>query len=129
MKDAGIIKIYNLTNTAQDGDMPKEQLVPATDLAGNELMYQFEERVVGLNRQYSAKGVNERVDMLVRTWRCPVRIGMYAVLTEYEGQENADGDQYRIDNVQQVYDDNNLKVTDLSLYRLDEYYDVIESEP
>lgn len=128
MKDAGIITIYTLTNTADAGDMPKDRLTAATDSSGNVLTYQFEEKVVGYGRQYEAKGVNERVDMLVRIWRAPVRIGMYAVLTQYEGQEDPDGDQYRIDNVQNLLDDDNLKVTDLTLYRLDKKYEILEPE-
>ena len=128
MRDAGIATIYTLTNTAEEGDKPLYKLTPATDIAGNELKYQFEERIVGFTRQYEAMGVNERIDMLIRIWRCPVRIGMYVVLTDYEGQENEAGDQYRISNVQNLLDDNGLKVTDLTLYRLDNNYEVIAAE-
>jgi hypothetical protein len=67
--------------------------------------------------------------MLIRIWRCPVRIGMYAVLTDYEGQENPDGDQYRIDNVSNNTDENGLKITDLTLYRMDQLYEVFTEEP
>lgn len=125
MMDAGVVTICTLENTAAAGDMPKPKLVPLM-YEDEELTWQFEERTVGMNRQYQAKGVSERVDMLIRIWRAPVRIGMYAVLTDYDGQENEDGDQYRIDNVQQLIDDHGLKVTDLTLYRLEEYYDVSE---
>ena len=125
MMDAGIVTICTLENTAVAGDMPKSKLVPLM-YEDKELTWQFEERTVGMNRQYQAKGVSERVDMLIRIWRAPVRIGMYAVLTDYDGQENEDGDQYRIDNVQQLIDDHGLKVTDLTLYRLEEYYEVSE---
>lgn len=125
MKDAGLVQIYSLLDVAEAGDMPKYRLVPATDSAGNTLIYAFEDRVIGYDRQYEATGVNSRVDLLIRIWRCPVRIGMYAVLTQYEGQENAEGDQYRIDNVQNLLDKGGLKVTDLSLYRLDQNYEVI----
>lgn len=128
MKNAGIAIICNLTNTAEEGDKPLYKLVPATDKANNELKYQFEERIIGFTRQYEAMGVNERIDMLIRIWRCPVRIGMYVVLTDYEGQENEAGDQYRISNVQNLLDDNGLKVTDLTLYRLDNNYEVIAAE-
>lgn len=118
MKDAGIITICKLENTAEPGQMPKEQLVTVTT-------HFFEERVVGYGRLYAAMGVNEQVDMLVRIWREPlVRIGMYAVLKEYEGQQNEDGDQYRITNVQQLFDNDGLKVTDLTLTRTEELYDV-----
>lgn len=128
MMDAGYCTIYALKNTAETGDMPKDKLIPQIDKNGNELKYLFEERVIGYGRQYEARGVNERVDMLIRIWRCPVRIGMYVVLTDYEGQENEYGDQYRIDNVQNVLDDNGLKVTDLTLYRMDKLYEVIAGE-
>ena len=121
MMDAGIVTICTLENTAAAGDMPKPKLVPLV-CKEEEQTWQFEERSVGMNRQYQAKGVSERVDMLIRIWRAPVRIGMYAVLTDYEGQENPDGDQYRIDNVQQLIDSNGLKVTDLTLYRMEELY-------
>lgn len=129
MKDAGIVTICKLENIAPQGDMPHEMLVPLKDEDENVLTWQFEERVIGFSRQYNAKSVEERVDMLIRIWRCPVRIGMYAVLTDYEGQENPDGDQYRIDNVSNNTDENGLKITDLTLYRMDELYEVFTEEP
>ena len=129
MKDAGIVTICKLENIAPHGDMPREMLVPLKDEDENILTWQFEERVIGFSRQYNAKSVEERVDMLIRIWRCPVRIGMYAVLTDYEGQENPDGDQYRIDNVSNNVDENGLKITDLTLYRMDELYEVLTEEP
>lgn len=129
MKDAGIVTICKLENIAPQGDMPREMLVPLKDEDENVLTWQFEERVIGFSRQYNAKSVEERVDMLIRIWRCPVRIGMYAVLTDYEGQENPDGDQYRIDNVSNNVDENGLKITDLTLYRMDELYEVLTEEP
>lgn len=119
MMDAGTVTICTLVNTAGEGDRPKYKLVRGRS-------HFFEERVVGYGRQYEAKGVNERVDMLIRIWRdASVRIGMYALLTDYEGQENEQGDQYRIDNVQGVLDGDGLKVTDMTLYRLDELYETI----
>lgn len=125
MKDAGKVIICTLDDVAEPGNMPDEKLTP---LDPNGAL--FEERSVGYNRQYAAMGVNERVDMLIRIWREPtVRIGMYAVLTDYEGQVNENGDQYRIDNVQHLLDDDGLKVTDLTLYRMDELYEVAEPDP
>lgn len=121
MMDDGIIKICDLNNLAPDGDMPRNQLTVLDE------MY-FESRTVGYNRQYAAKGVNEQVDMLVRVWRNnTVHIGMFAVLTNYEGQVNESGDQYRIDNVQHLLDDDGLKVTDLTLSRMDELYEIADS--
>lgn len=107
--DDGILQICTLKNKAESGEMPKEALVP-----GKEHFYG--ERTVGYGRQYAAKGVNEQVDMLVRIWQDrSIRIGMYVLV---------DGDQYRIDNVQHLYDDDGLRVTDLTLQRLEELYDV-----
>lgn len=121
MMDDGIIKICNLTDISSDGDMPEEVLTV------QDSKY-FESRTVGYNRQYAAKGVNEVVDMLVRVWRdASIRIGMYAVLTDYEEQVNESGDQYHIDNVQHLLDDDGLKVTDLTLSRMDELYEITDS--
>lgn len=107
--DAGSVTICRLENKAETGEMPKERLVPLVS-------HDYGERAVGYGRQYAAKGVNEQVDLLIRFWQDRgVRIGMYAVI---------DGDQYRIDNVQHLYDDDGLKVTDLSLRRLEKLYDV-----
>jgi hypothetical protein len=39
-----------------------------------------------------------------------------------------DGNQYRIDMVQQLTDEYGLKVTDLTLYRLDQNFDVEGAE-
>ena len=129
MMDAGIVTIYRLVNRAEAGDMPANVLEPLTDDDNNVLTWQFEERTIGYGRQYEAKGVMERVDMLIRIWQCPARIGMYAVLTDYDGQENPEGDQYRIDNVQNHVDRDGLKVTDLTLYRMDELYEIATAEP
>lgn len=123
MMNDGLVVLCNLKNLAEAGDMPHEVLVPLTE--DDEAMeWSFEERVIGYNRQYVAMGVSERVDMLIRIWRAPARIGMYAVLTDYEGQENPEGDQYRIDNVQHLLNEDGLKVTDLTLYRLEDLYDI-----
>ncbi|MBO5513734.1 MAG: hypothetical protein J5961_03990 [Mogibacterium sp.] len=123
MMNDGLIILCSLTNRAESGDMPREVLEPLKE-EGEVQEWGFEDRVVGYGRQYEAKGVSERIDMLVRIWRAPARIGMYAVLTDYEGQENPEGDQYRIDNVQQTLNRDGLKVTDLTLYRLDQLYEV-----
>ena len=116
MKEAGRITICDLQNIADNGRMPVEMLVPVRDPAD------FEEKVIGYGRQYSAKGANEKIDLFVRIWRMPVRIGQYAIITDYEGCE--DGDQFRIDNVQPLLDEDGLKVTDITLSRLEEFYDV-----
>lgn len=109
--DAGELAIYELVNVAKPGAKPVEKLAYKS-------RHFFGERTVGYGRMYAARGVNEQVDMLARIWEDrAIRIGMYAV-TE-------DGDQYRIDGVQHLRDDDGLKVTDLTLSRLDKLYEVI----
>lgn len=122
LMDDGLITICTLKNTAEDGMMPVEKLQ-------EEFSEYFEEKSIGVTRQYAAKGVNEKIDLLVRIWRAPVSIGQYAIISEYELQENEEGDQYRIDNVSNTYNYAGLKVTDVTLSKLEgEYYDVIRSE-
>ncbi len=111
MMDAGVLSVCSLTNTAQAGAMPVERLTPVATAY-------FEERTVGYNRYFTAMGANEQVDLMVRSWRLPeARAGMYAVLSSSEN----DG-QYRIIQVQHLLDDDGLKVTDLSLRRLETNY-------
>lgn len=82
MYDSGTIKICNLINQSENGLMPKQKLCVQNK-------FWFEMRTIGINRSYLAKGVNERVDLLVRIPRYDnVEIGQYAVL--------GNGDQYRI---------------------------------
>ena len=106
--DNGILYICRLENVAEDGDMPSEKLVKIN-------RHWYEERVIGMNRQYLAKGVNEQIDLMARIHHArKVRIGMFAVL--------GNGEQYRITNVTHITD--GLRYTDLTLERLDEFYDV-----
>lgn len=117
--DDGIVRICSLENTADPGFMPKRRLNAKTE-------QYFEERGISQNRQYLAKGVSEQVDMVIRIWDDGIRprIGMYAILTNYEGQEDAGGDQFRIDNVQPLVNDEGLRVFDLTLSRMEDRYDV-----
>ena len=108
----GHLTIYSLTNTAQPGFMPCEQLVEFCEEF-------YGERTVGVTRRYAALGADRQIDMLVRIWRNDgVKCGMYAVPD--------DGEQYRIDFVQHTTDEDGLKVSDLTLVRLEDRYDVAE---
>lgn len=113
--DAGTLTLCTLQNTAPAGAMPAEILVPGeTSFYG--------ERTVGYNRQYAAMGVNEQIDMIARIWQNrAARAGMYALLDN--------GEQYRITFAQQLLDDDGLRVTDLTLERVDKLYDVTANTP
>lgn len=114
LHDSGLIRVYELKNTAPKGAMPVEKLMdmdpPCAAFYG--------ERIIGYGRQYAAKGVQEQVDLLAQIWQDRrVRIGMYAVI---------DGVQYRIQHVQHYFDEDGLAVTDLTLQRKDGLYDVAD---
>lgn len=128
MKDDGVLYICNLVNEAENGDMPREVLQIVNK-------HWFENRVVGYGRFYSAQGVNQRVDRLVRiNLDNNIRIGQYAVL--------GNGEQFRIDMVshgQEVFERTKMidskyyrqpkivgnKYTEITLSRVENYYDVL----
>lgn len=108
--DDGVLTICAVVDKSAPGSMPAPKIVRKSE-------HYYAERTVGYGRQYAAMGVSEQVDMLVRIWRdSSIRIGM-VVLME-------DGEQYRINNIQQVVDEDGLKCTDLSLRRLDQFYEL-----
>lgn len=113
--DDGIVYLCSLTDISKPGLKPKEVL---TKFA----RHFFEQRTISFRRQYAAKGANEQIDMLIRIHFDPrARIGTYAVL--------GNGEQYRIDNSTAGLDtESNLRYTELTLSRMEEFYDVLESE-
>lgn len=112
----GRVKIYSLTNTSGQGLMPCEVLRQKSEAY-------YGERVVGFSRQYAAMGVDQRVDKLIRIWRDEsVTIHDYAILDDDMAE------QYRIDNIQHLLDEDGLKVTDLTLYRMEQNYSLEVSQ-
>lgn len=75
-----------------------------------------------------AAGANQKIDFVARIMNLGTRpkIGDYAILSFYDGQENEDGDQFRLDNVQPITDDDGNKVFDLTLSRLEKFYEILE---
>lgn len=119
MYDDGVLYICNLDNVAENGMMPRQVLKIQNK-------YWFEQRTVGINRSYLAKGVNQQVDLLLRIhFDNNIAIGQYAVL--------GNGSQYHIDNVQHYkgdstyYSDYDLRYTEITLSRLESYY-AVETE-
>ena len=127
MRDDGTLFICDLVNEAENGSMPKEVLQPLHK-------YWFESRTIGFTRFYTAHGVNQKIDRLVRIDRdMSVQIGQYAVL--------GNGEQFRITFVSHGEDTNQrtkqvnsyyyrqpeivgLPYTELTLVRLENNYDV-----
>ena len=115
--DDGILKIYKTENTAAPGAFPALQLVEPW----NDNEYDFGFLTIGNARYYQAAGADSQIDDLVRVWQ-DRRIlgGFYA---EFGGM------MFRIDRVQHHDDEDGLPVTDLTLTRREEHYDVIAAEP
>jgi len=112
MMDSGTCRIYTVTDSAENGEMPNPTLHEYGDYE-----WAFEDRMISYTRQYAAMGVDQQIDRIIRIWRTPVRIGDVVVIGD---------EQYRIDNVQPTLDDDSLQVVDLTLRRLEENYDVAE---
>lgn len=113
--DDGIVYLCTLSDVSKPGLKPKEVLTKVA-------RHYFEQRTVTFRRQYAAKGANEQIDMLIRIHYDPkARIGTYAVL--------GNGEQYRIDDTSVGYDsDSRLRYSELTLSRMEDYYDVLETE-
>ena len=113
--DSGTMFICELRNIAENGSMPRQVLFPINK-------HWYQERTIGMHRQYEAKGVNERVDLLAYIHFDPkVRAGMYIVVGD-----RYLGDQLIIRQVSHVIEENtNLRYTTISCERLDKNFDVI----
>lgn len=111
--DAGTFWLCKLENVAETGYMPVQKLVKVN-------RYWYANKTISYSRQYAAKGVNESIDMYIRVQGGnDIRAGMFLIL--------GNGDQMRVDYVSHVLGDtNSLKYTDITLARLDKFYDVYE---
>lgn len=108
--DDGILEVYSLTNEAINGLKPqmKKTLVER---------HFFKFRTVGYNRFYQASGVNMRVDLVCRIWESRNIRNDMAVLI--------DNEWFRIIQIQHLFDEDNLRVTDLSLERISDIEEVL----
>lgn len=129
MFDSGVLYVCDLVDDADKGDAPRQVLKKRNK-------FWFERRFVGVNRQYLAKGVQERIDLLVRIHDFQnVNVGQYVML--------GNGDQYRVMNVsqgnemmeytrmvnQKYYKTARivgLNYTELTLARMEDNYDVAD---
>lgn len=108
MRDAGKLKIYKLTNTAEAGLMPTEKLVEVCETY-------YDERRVGITRAYAALGAKQRIDSLVVAYNVNLPTDAEYCILE-------DGLQYQI-TLKQKENDNMV----LTLERLEEFYDVADA--
>lgn len=106
--DDGILTIYNVENIAKPGDMPVTRLVEKASFC-------FGYETVGINRFYTALQVNRQIESVVHIpgWN---DIGATDVCV----LEN--GNQYIMPQIQPTLDDDNLRITRLSLERVSQEY-------
>lgn len=107
--DDGIVSIYSLTDSRTNGLMPQMTKTLHSQ-------HFFEYRTVSFRRYFEASGVNMRVDHVIRIWEDrTIQTNMLRLIgSEY----------YRIIQVQHLYDDDNLRVSDLSLERVSDIEEV-----
>lgn len=105
----GLVQVCAVTDAAEPGRMPVEQLTPKIKLC-------YEEQSLGLQRYYSGKQNQVEVQRVIRTQRRREVSSQDVAVTE-------DGTQYRIDLVQPVKDVYPPSM-DLTLSRIDQNYDV-----
>lgn len=109
--DSGTMWLCKLENVAEPGYMPVQKLVKVN-------RYYFARKTVGYSRQYAAKGVNQSIDLYIEVQGgSDIQGGMFVIL--------GNGDQYRVDYVSFAKGDiNSLKYANVTLSRLDKFYDV-----
>lgn len=110
--DDGIVKIYNVQNEAEPGDMPVKGLVSPG-------IFYFHEESLGITRYYEALKAGQLIERVISIpWPAEITINQIAVFE--------DGGQFQIRMVQQAHDENGIKTIRLSLERNGEEYEVIE---
>lgn len=109
--NAGALKLYEVQNIAEDGNMPKDGLVSKYE---NGIRY--EERTVGISRFWTAQQFNSTIEMVLRIQRIP-NINRNDIVIPNDGQ------QYVIKQIQLIKDVMPI-CYDLSLERVDANYDI-----
>lgn len=106
MDEQGLLTIYSLQNIAPKGLKPSQKLVEVAKAY-------YEERQVGVQRLYSARGANARIDALLRCYNTGVVKGMVVI--------PPDGYQYQVDEIQKVVGKDCI---DLTLIRIEKLYEI-----
>lgn len=111
MLDSGVLEIWRGSNVAPAGSMPVMKYAQIFES-------QYEDRTVGVTRWYAAKRNGDRADYLVRINR-NYGISAASDLVVLRPFSHLDGDAYKIDQIQQVLDDDGIWMTDLMLERVE----------
>lgn len=109
--DDGVLKLCELVDTSADGRKPKYEL------SEKESFY-FGYDVLGINRYYAALRANVQIDAVVNIPGWHEIDSRNVVVLE-------DGRQCRLSMIQPQLDDDGLRITKLSLSRINENYEFI----
>lgn len=120
MHDDGTLQILRATVTSEAGRKPVSSYTVIHQAC-------YEERTVGSTRYYNAQQANMQVDMLFRIPRVyGLKTGDMVTLNPYACA--APTTLFQIQQVQQVYDDDNLPATDISVQQMQASAPVIPEE-
>ena len=111
MRDEGLCSFYSLTNTAENGKLPKEKLFSLN------LTAFYANRTIGQQRLFLAQGAHHKLDRLIRCYMTELPPAAKYVILE-------DGNQYLVNDATVIVDEDAL---DLSLERLGSNYEVIDN--
>lgn len=105
----GVLTIYRVTNIAEAGNKPKDEIEKIEDL-------RYDEKTVGMSRFYTGLQVKRKIELLLRTQRRDTVKADQIVIPN-------DGQQYRIIQVQYPKDVSPASM-DLSLERVESTYEI-----
>lgn len=112
--DDGILTICEEQNIASPGQKPVMERV-------EKARYYYSYSDLGIGRYYQAMTANQQID-------CVVVIPGWDKIRTTDVCVLEDGDSYQIDMVQPTLDDENLRITKLSLERINQNYEVPGSD-
>lgn len=108
--DDGIVGIYRLVNTAENGLKPKYQLALKE-------RYYFGFDVLGISRYYTALQAKVQLSHVIN-------IPGWGEVDPTDIAVLENGEQFRLPLIQKQLDDNNLRITKLSLERITQEYEL-----
>lgn len=113
MFDSGICTICEKTEVSVNGLMPVERLSPTVSNVF------FGDRTVSYTRLYEARGADSQIDRLIRI---PAEVSVFPDMYVLIGD-----DQFMVDAVSDVIVARSTRAKELTLVKLEDYYDIITS--
>lgn len=112
MLDDGILLLYTMENVAGDGMKPRYELKRKS-------RHFFGYETIGVQRHYAALAARSKISNLVKIWEDRDVEPTDICILE-------DGKQYKVTLVQHMRDEDGLRISKLTLERLEEEYVISE---